>query len=202
MRVQVSSMPQYQFDALVLNAILIKQREHMHRKRRQRRRVSFQEPQVVSEVVTLCSSMTPEERAKIWYRQDDLAAFRNEARDLRRKIRSTPEAVEESRGLEHLISSERYKRKRLTIRAIIKAQSLKPDQLPMIASRYSAWAKEIALLVGRRDFYEAYHPELAQFVPVTLPMTQPVFPSFHPKARNHCDCWAMMTEDSVRRTHP
>lgn len=182
MRAQVSSMPQDQCNALLLNAILIKQREDMQGIRRQRRRVSFQGSQVVSEV-TPCTSMTPEERANIWYTQDDLVAFKNEARDISRKIRFSPEAVDESRGLEHRISSERQQRKCLAIRAIIKAQSSHPEQLPMIASRSSAWAKEIALRVGHRDFYQAYQPELAHLVPMTLPTTHPELPSTRKRER-------------------
>lgn len=200
MRVQVSSMPQLHFDALALNAILIKQREEdMRRIRRQRRRVSFQEPQVVSEV-TPCSSMTPEERAESWYTQDDLAAFKDEARDLCRKIRYSPEAVEEFRGLEHRISFERQKRKCLAIRAIIMAQSHHPDQLPMIASRCSAWAKEIALLVGHRDFYQAYQPELAHLVPTTLPTTHPELASM--RKRQIIVIVDTDDKEAVRRTRP
>ena len=202
MRVQVSPVPQHQFNALVLNAILIKQREEMHRIHRQRRRVSFQEPQVVSEV-TPCSSMTPEERARTWYSRDDLLAFKNEARDISRRIRFTPEsseAAEEFRGLEHRISFERQQRKYLAIRAIIKAQSSHPEHLPMIASRSSALAKEIALRVGHRDFYQAYQPELAHLVPITLPKTHPE--SSSTRKRERTVVIDVDEEEPVRRTRP
>jgi hypothetical protein len=199
MRAQVSSMPQDQFNALLLNAILIEQREGMQGTCRQRRRVSFQGSQVVSEV-TPCTSMTPEERANIWYTQDDLIAFKNEARYISRKIRFSPEEVEESRGLEHRISSERQQRKCLAIRAIIKAQSSHPEQLPMIASRSSAWAKEMALRVGHRDFYQAYQPELAHLVPMTLPTTHPEFPST--RKREIIVTVDDNSEEQVRRTRP
>jgi hypothetical protein len=176
MRVQATTMPQHQFDSLVMNALLKQQQDiqSLQSVLRRRRRVSFQEPQVVSEV-TPCSSMTPEERSEIWYQQTDLIGFKNEARDLSRRLRAYPEQEEECRGLEHRISFERQKRKLLAIRAIIKAQTRHPDQLAMIASRCTAWAKEIAVLTGHQDFYQAYNPALLHTVPTTLPETE--FPS-------------------------
>jgi hypothetical protein len=198
MRLQMTGMPQHQFDSLVVDAIL-KQQEDIGSIVTQvlrRRRVTFQEPQVVSEVIP-CSSMTPEERSEMWYQQTDLIAFKNEARDLSRRLRAFPEQEEECRGLEHRISFERQKRKLVAIRAIIKAQARYPDQLAMIASRCTAWAKEIALLTGHNDFYRAYNPALVHTFPTTLPSTQ-----FLSTRRRGISMLDDHDEEPVRRTRP
>jgi hypothetical protein len=120
--------------------------------------------------------LTTEERHDLWYHPADLVGFKNEARDLSRRIRknSLPEK-ECSRGLEHRISVERQKNKYLAIRAILKAQDRHhPEQLARIASRCTAWAKEVALLAGYQDYYHAYNPALAHLVPTTPQMQQPI----------------------------
>ena len=139
------------------------------------RRVSFQPAEVVTDVPR-GSSLSKEERSKLWYHQDDLIGFKNEARNLSRKIRTNSLGDKEcDRGLEHRISIERQKNKCLAIRAILKAQDRHhPEQLARIASRCTAWAKEVALLAGHQDYYQAYNPGLAHLVPTTPQMQQPI----------------------------
>lgn len=171
-----TTMP-HAFDLLLLDALAnqrrqqqaIEQQEQARLRRRRRRRVTFQDAQVVSEV-TPASCMSEEERSRRWLRQSDMTAMKKEARDLSRRMRTEPNftCTEEFRGLEQRSSFERQKLKFLTIRAIVKAQTWRhPDELAEISSRCSAWASELAILVGRRDYYDAYHPSLAQAIPTT-----------------------------------
>jgi len=156
--------------------------ESLSKLRRRPRRVSFEKAEIVGEVIS-CSSMTAEERDELWYHQSSLSQFKTEARELCRRIRdvdvgSQPlldvarvdtTAAACTRGLEHRASIERQKNKFLAMRAILKAQARyeKSEQLAMVASKCTAWAKEIALCTGYQDFYYAYNPALLHLVPQT-----------------------------------
>lgn len=137
------------------------------------RRVSFQQAELThsstSDLHTNSHAiMTSQERSKLWYHPQDLQAFKVEARQVARRIR-TSHSSECARGLEHRISMERQKNKYLAIRAILKAQDqcCTPAELATVASRCSAWAQEVALLTGHTDYYMAYNPDLAHLVPTT-----------------------------------
>lgn len=147
------------------------------------RKVSFEQSEHVL-IVAASSIMTQEERSGLWYQQSDLDKFKNEAKDVCRRIRDdlldrdirldlelghSSHVIECTRGLEHRVSIERQKNKCLTIRAILKAQQRysKPEQLAHVSLKCSAWSKELALVTGYQDFYQAYNPSLAHLVPCT-----------------------------------
>jgi len=149
------------------------------------RRVAFLKAEVVA-TLPPASEMSDSYRLELWYQQTDLNTFKNNARDLCRQIRecdAVPDqplldtrldiALEQendcARGLEHRISIERQKNKYLAILAILKAQQRyeTPEQLAIVASKCTAWAKEVALFTGYQDFYQAYNPALAHLVPST-----------------------------------
>lgn len=142
-----------------------------------RRRVSFQQTELDTsdDVPRRGSAFTPQERNTLWYHPMDLVGFKIEAREISRRIRRNSSSFDDARGLEHRISMERQKNKILAIRAILKAQDLhSPQELARIASRCTAWAKEVALLAGSKDYYTAYNPELAHLVPTTPSMPRPL----------------------------
>ena len=79
-----------------------------------------------------------------------------------------------SRGLEYRSSLERQRNRLIAIRAVLECQRrLRSGQLPatcpssaanvspdvhlaLISAKCTRWARELAALIGRRDFYEAY----------------------------------------------
>mmetsp|Transcript_21230 Transcript_21230/g.27932 ORF Transcript_21230/g.27932 Transcript_21230/m.27932 type:complete len:202 (-) Transcript_21230:110-715(-) len=147
------------------------------------RRVQFHDARVVG-MVTPSSSMTFDERNDIWYQQSDLDTFKTSARDLSRLLRSNPKQMEsnETRGLEHRISLERQKQKFLTTRAVLKAQERyqNADQLALIASKCSSWAKQVALVTATKDFCSAY--DIAVVVPDVPPQPFPL--NMRPRKRH------------------
>ena len=153
--------------------------------RRRAKCVTFSRAEVVS-TVTPSSEMTDSDRCELWYQQCDVTDFKNHARELCRTIRECDTTFDHpmldagvdlalglssecARGLEHRISTERQKNKFLAMRAIIKAQQRykTPEQLAVVASKCSAWAKEVALCTGYQDFYQVYNPGMAHLVPST-----------------------------------
>lgn len=156
------------------------------------RRVRFNIAQVVAEIEP-SSSMSVEDRDRVWYQQDDLNQFRNDCKDLYRKIRSSELIVDQpvlnlqadaalasenetARGLEHKVSIERQRNKFLAMRAIVKAQERynSAEQLAVVASKCTAWSKEVALCTGYQDFYMVYNPELVHLVPTTTTVKFPL----------------------------
>lgn len=150
------------------------------------KRVTFLMAEIVS-TVTPSSEMTDSHRSELWYKLSDLADFKTHARELCKTIRECDAICDNpildasvdlelgrrsecARGFEHRISTERQKNKFLAMRAIIKAQQRfkSPERLAVIASKCTAWAKEIALCTGYQDFYKAYNPGMAHLVPSTL----------------------------------
>mmetsp|Transcript_27703 Transcript_27703/g.45991 ORF Transcript_27703/g.45991 Transcript_27703/m.45991 type:complete len:238 (+) Transcript_27703:77-790(+) len=169
-----------------INAAVAPTRVSLERNRKRARRVSFDKAEVVSTVAP-SSLMSVSERHGLWYQQTDLSKFKEDARDLCRQIRNCDGVIEQplldprldaaleaagnecARGLEHRISMERQKNKYLAMRAIVKAQQRyqTPEQLAVVASKCTAWAKEVALCTGYQDFYQAYNPALVHLVPQT-----------------------------------
>lgn len=161
--------------------------------RKRARRVSFAKTEFVYTAAS-SSLMCDSERHGLWYQRTDLNKFKKEARFLSRRLRSCDAVMEQplldtrldvameaagnecARGLEHRISMERQKNKYLAMRAIIKAQQRyqTPEQLAVVASKCTAWAKEVALCTGYQDFYQAYNPALAHLVPQTLTVKFPL----------------------------
>lgn len=118
-----------------------------------------------------------EEWKTMWYQLDDLEEFRNEARDLCRKMRLLDEAEEQmesnsnfsgpkapslakdafTRGLEQRMCLERQRRKYLANRFIIKAsQSCTEDKLAALARKCTIWATDLAIEEAARDCYRAW----------------------------------------------
>lgn len=173
------------------------------------RRVSFQQTEVAHSSTSSMPTnspaiMTAQERNKLWYHPQDLLAFKMEARQVARRIR-TSRSSECARGLEHRISMERQKNKYLAIRAILKAQDQcsSPAELATIASHCSAWAQEVALLAGHADYYKAYNPELAHLVPTT-PTLQHSLVGMMEQQRKRAVEVIVIDEDEqqARRTRP
>jgi hypothetical protein len=112
----------------------------------------------------------------LWYRQEDLELFRNEARELCRQMR--PPAMKPNsdttsgkktvgqlllardwatRGLEQRCCLERQRRKYLANRCIVRAsQHMHPDELARLTIRCTAWAASLAREEGKRDVLRAY----------------------------------------------
>eukprot|EP00542_Grammatophora_oceanica_P018444 CAMPEP_0194033216 /NCGR_PEP_ID=MMETSP0009_2-20130614/5983_1 /TAXON_ID=210454 /ORGANISM="Grammatophora oceanica, Strain CCMP 410" /LENGTH=237 /DNA_ID=CAMNT_0038673863 /DNA_START=68 /DNA_END=781 /DNA_ORIENTATION=+ len=148
--------------------------------RRRPRRVSFEAVEVVG-VCEASSAMTDKERSELWYQQQDLSQFKSDIRETCKTLKSnTNESAlldmqlvrsgrdsSCTRGLEHRVSMERQKNKYLCLKAVLKAQTryTKPEQVALVASRCSAWAKEVALATGHQDFYMAYNPSMIHMVP-------------------------------------
>ena len=168
-----------------------------------KKNVSFERAEVVA-IITPSSEMPDSYRHELWYQQIDLDEFKNNARNLCRQIRECDALIDQpmldtridialesenhcARGLEHRISVERQRNKFLAMRAVLKAQQRydSPDVLAVIASKCTAWAKEVALCTGYQDFYQAYNPALAHLVPSTPSVTFPL--SSHKRSRSSSD---------------
>ena len=134
------------------------------------RNVRFHEAMIVS-FVTPASSMSQEERNAAWYPTSDLDAFKAEARLLSRKLRVEPRTCtkgsSDARGLEQRVSLERQRNKIMALRCILKAHQKFADSehVAIAARKCTAWAREVALVEGSRDFCEAYYPALTSLVP-------------------------------------
>jgi len=153
---------------------------------RVRRRVSFRG----NEIVGSSSEIYEDDRDDVWYRHSELVQFKDDARNLSRQIRGVCDLVEadqplldtridlalqqtnncSSRGLENRVSLERQRNKLLATRVIVKAQEryANPEELAMLASKCTAWAKEVALCTGYQDFYQVYNPTMVHLVPNTM----------------------------------
>lgn len=181
--IPVSDMPT-RIEALTLPLHHKAARAPMRRQQQQRavRRVSFQPSEIDHDDnnVTRASSpaLTTEERDELWYNPSEMNRFKNEARETSRRIRRNCISSNDecTRGLEQRISMDRQRNKWLAIRAILKAQDTcaSPHELARIASRCTAWAKEVSLLTGHADYYAAYNPALVHLVPKTPSIPQPM----------------------------
>jgi hypothetical protein len=134
------------------------------------RNVRFHEAIIIS-FVTPASSMSQQERDAAWYPTNDLDAFKTEARLLSRKLRVEPSTCTKgsshTRGLEQRVSLERQRNKIMALRCILKAhqQFTDSERVAIAARKCTAWAREVALVEGSRDFCEAYYPALTSLVP-------------------------------------
>lgn len=165
--------------------------------RKRLRRVSFDADEIVRCAPTQEACHDSNE---LWYQHDELVQFKDYTRDLCRKIRNCSDLLIEeqeqqpvlmdskldhvlqmeqnccARGLESRVSMERQRNKYLATRAIIKAQQRyenNPEQLASLATKCTAWAKEVALCTGYQDYCHAYNPSLEQFVPKTMSVKFP-----------------------------
>ena len=135
------------------------------------------------------SEINQQERCDLWYTvKRDLIEFKNDdqaaiARYDPRTASAAPpkqfappkntenDKIENdeqyTRGLEHRILEERQRNKCLVLKAILKAQHKyrDPDILAIISVKCTAWAKEVALCTGYKDFYRAYNPSMLHLVP-------------------------------------
>ena len=122
-----------------------------------------------------------------WYEAEDLGNFREEARTICRQLRlttrthsyradtaslsSSPEEQSQSslcsmavntqtRGLESRMCLERQRRKYLTTKAVVRAQSkLNPERLAALSMRCTRWAALLAREEGARDYIRAYRED-------------------------------------------
>jgi hypothetical protein len=154
------------------------------------RKVRFHDARIVS-YVTPASSMSQEERDAAWYPTNHLDAFKTEARSLSRKLRLEPwtctKGSSHARGLEHRVSLERQRNKIMALRCILKAQHKFTDSehVAIAARKCTAWAREVALVEGSRDFCEAYCPALTSLVPGVVSSSSD-FPFGVVKRRRSC----------------
>jgi hypothetical protein len=99
----------------------------------------------------------------IWYNRTDLAAFKDQARNLASTLKSgSPQSCDLLRGLE-CSSVERQMYRCMTIRYIVSAyrKGLGTDQTAMIARKCTAWSEEIAFLQAYYDNCSVYQPSIA-----------------------------------------
>ena len=103
-------------------------------------------------------TLSEEELEGVWYHAEELMTFRQEARELCRKLRvEGSTSIECTRGLESRASYERQKRKVLGTRCIVKSQGkLVPDRLAALAQRCTQWAVGVAHEEGTLDHAIAY----------------------------------------------
>jgi len=154
------------------------------------RSVSFQSSAIIR---VSPSKILDDDRTELWYQQEELVRFKDDVMNLCRKLRGEY-AIENqplldtnmdlvlqaknccARGLENLVSTERQRNRFLATKTIVEAQERyeNPEQLAIIASKCSAWAKEVALCTGCQDFYQVYNPEMLHLVPQTMSAQFPV----------------------------
>lgn len=119
-----------------------------------KRRVRF------SSAVTNVRNSTPaEELRQLWYNQEELTAFRAEAKQLAR-------AGVKVRGLEHC-APERQKHRKLSIKCTLSAYRRGMDErnVSVVAQRCSEWNTEIAFVQACHDYCDIYQPAMKAVVP-------------------------------------
>jgi hypothetical protein len=142
---------------------------------RTNRRVVFSESACIIPSTSPLDYLSCAEQSALWYHVTDLEQFRTEVRDLCRQMRVSPEPVLSStgtstyslgahfhtRGLEQRACLERQRRKYLSARFILRAQSKveSEDHLALIAHKCTAWATVLAREEAARDVIRAYGPE-------------------------------------------
>ena len=131
-----------------------------------RHRVAFQE--TIREIsIESLTSLSESDKNVLWYKDDEIEAFKETARDLCSEIRlglNTEERI--VRGLELRLSQDRQRRKYLIIHAILRAQRrYQPKQLSNICRKCSAWSKVVATIEAQRDYCELYEPERLLTIP-------------------------------------
>jgi hypothetical protein len=149
------------------------------------RRVQFFEARIVG-MITPHSCLTDEERSQIWYQQQELDEFKNEARSLCRDMRDQKTRIADNsqvddvtgRGLEHRVCIKRQRNKALAVRCILKTQDRNKDPsfIAMISEKCTLWAKEVAVAEASRDYCRVYCPYLLPCLPSTENIQQHPIP--------------------------
>ena len=125
------------------------------------------------------SQMSPSEKKCIWYQRSEIESIRTNARMIcrstirKRKLSSISDNNNEinttetrnisnqdsetcTRGLELATDAERKKRKRYSNKIIVAAQkSMKANELGVLSSNLSSWARDNAIKDARFDFLTA-----------------------------------------------
>ena len=154
----------------------------IRKSKRQRRRVSFQEPPAEVKVVPSFACLGEAERRSIWYTPAEIEHFRSKARHACRALRKNPMAYpqESTRGLELRTSFERQWRKHLTLACIVKAQMryphIDPYHLAELAHDCNKRPRKEAVAQGMRDFCAVYYPVMDES-PVTESLVLPSKPA-------------------------
>lgn len=107
-------------------------------------------------------------KSDLWYQAKDLAEFREEARNLCRRL-TCPDPrpyAGNTRGLEQRLCPERKRRKYISNRCIVYASkkicgsnSWDADRLAALCQKINEWATELAVIEGARDFDRAWREE-------------------------------------------
>ena len=139
-----------------------------------RRRVTFkEEPEIGPNTSPLDRLDRLEGYDKIWYQDNELGSFRNEAREITLALRRSHKCNREltciiknnsgdTRGLEYGVCTERRRRKQVGTRAIVavsKKMHYSPEGLAKFASITNRWATNLAVAEAAMDFVEAYKNE-------------------------------------------
>lgn len=140
------------------------------------RRVRFQDRQVEEATAASFSQSYDEGNCSLWYTDNEIAAFRTDARLLCRELRASNNSVQSGeeggsiRGLEFRTSLARQERKQMTIRCIVKAQhrATSSQQLARVYRKCSKWSRIMSLTVAHNDFCSAYNLGTSQPLPAML----------------------------------
>jgi hypothetical protein len=139
-----------------------------------------------------CLSNAPlpfEEVQALWHGQDELFAFRAEAKSLARSGAKV-------RGLEHCTMT-RQKQRKMTIKCTLSAQQKGLD-VAAVSRRCSEWNSEIAYVQAFQDYCDVYQPALLDRIPKVehIPARFP----FTTKKRGSTSCAQQgMVQEEVRR---
>jgi hypothetical protein len=138
------------------------------RKRSLKRTVLFKDACI--RIVPNQMELSTEERNAIWYPQDELEFFREEARTMCRQLRTEPTRSYENcstRGLESRVSLKRQHHRLLSIKCVMKAQerSREVDFIAIISQKCTLWSTKVAILEAQRDYCEIYQPNMLSMLP-------------------------------------
>jgi hypothetical protein len=175
------------------------QQQQQHHRRRRRVQFTTQETIVSSCSSPLQKVQTENEWNSIWYTSSELYTMRQEARVLctllkysknNSKTKTTAATkmqynylLDDTRGLEKRVCRERQRRRYIAIKCIVRAANSSPTllignnkhdtttRLAAIAQRCNAYATNIALIEGTRDFFDAYNDELQQLLVINTNST-------------------------------
>ena len=119
-----------------------------------KRRVRFS-----STVANVSNSRPAEGLRQSWYDQDELTAFRAEAKQIAKSGIKV-------RGLEHC-TPQRQRHRRLSIRCTLSAYRRGMDErnVAVVAQRCSEWNTEIAFVQACHDYCDIYQPAMKAAVP-------------------------------------
>lgn len=137
-----------------------------------------------------CLSNSPlpfEEVQALWHGQDELFAFRAEAKSLAR-------SGVKVRGLEHCTLT-RQKQRKMTIKCTLSAQQKGLD-VAAVSQKCSEWNSEIAYVQACQDYCEVYQPAMLDRIPKveSIPARFP----FTTKKRENTSCAEHVVEEEER----